>query len=366
MSMRFTILLFTVPAVAWATQLPPDMEADRFLLQAETAIEEQDFEQAKTTMDRILELQAEHDLELPEQFSFRYAQVLERLGLYDEAMESATSYLALAGRDGEFYREALQLINAAEAAKAAAEAARIAAEAEAIAAAEAARRLPGETRTFDGMEFVWIPAGQFQMGSTSSDSEENERPVTRAGISRGFWLGKFEVTQAEWQAVMGANPSRFSTCELCPVEAVSWYDVHDFIERLNERAGANAYRLPTEAEWEYAARAGSTRERYGDLDAISWHIGNSQERTHPVGQKLPNAWGLYDVLGNVWEWVADWYGDYPGGFVTEPRGPRSGLNRIIRGGGWGASSNYQRAAARIAEDPSHRSEYQGFRLARTN
>ena len=317
-------------------------------------------------MDRILELQAEHDLELPEQFPFRYAQVLERLGLYDDAMEAATRYLTLVGREGEFYREALELLNTAEAGKADAEEAAAQAEADARAAAEAATRSAGDTRVFDGIEFVWVPAGEFQMGSTSSDSEDNERPVTRVRISRGFWLGRYEVTQAEWQAVMGTNPSRYSTCGLCPVETVSWYDVQDFIERLNGQAGKVLYRLPTEAEWEYAARAGTTGDRYGNVDAVAWHAGNSGERTHPVGEKMPNAWRLYDVLGNVWEWVEDWHGDYPGLFVTDPRGPRSGSNRIIRGGGKSSSGNYHRAPARIAEDPSHRSEYQGFRLARTN
>ena len=364
MSKRLTILLLTVPAVALAMQLPPEMEADRFLLQAESAIEEQDFERAKTTMDRILELQAEHDLELPEQFPFRYAQVLERLGLYEEAMESVTRYLATTGRDAEFYREALELLNAAEVGKADAEAAVAQAEADARAAAEAALRSAGETRVFDGIEFVWVPAGQFQMGSTSSDSDDDERPVTRVRLTRGFWLGKYEVWQAEWQTVMGTNPSRFSACGLCPVETVSWFDAQDFIERLNGQAGENLYRLPTEAEWEYAARAGTTGDRYGNMDAITWNIGNSEEHTHPVGEKLPNAWGLYDMLGNVWEWVEDWHGDYPGGFVMDPRGPRSGLNRITRGGGWGASSSYQRAPARLPENPNHRSEYQGFRLLR--
>ena len=160
-----------------------------FLLQVETAIQEQDFQGAKTTIDRILELQAEHDLELPEQFSFQYAQVLERLGLYDEAMETVTRYLTRVGRAGEFYREALALLNDAESAKATA----------IEAAAEAARRPAGETRVFDGMEFVWVPAGEFRMGSTSSEASDREQPVTQVRISRGFWLGKHEVTQAEWQ-----------------------------------------------------------------------------------------------------------------------------------------------------------------------
>ena len=327
-SMRLTILLLMVPVAAWAMQLPPEMEADRYLLQAESAIEEQDFEGAKTTMDRILELQAEYDLELPEQFFFRYAQVLEQLGLYDEAMETVTRYLTLVGRDGEFYREALELLNNAEAAKATAEA-------EAEAAAEAARRPAGETRVFDAVEFVWVPAGEFRMGSTSSEAEDDEQPVTQVRISRGFWLGKHEVTQSAWQRVMGTNPSGNAGCGQCPVEQVSWNDGQDFIRRLNGRAGENRYRLPTEAEWEYAARAGTTGDRYGVLDAIAWCVWdwNGESATQPVAQKAPNAWGLYDMLGNVSEWVADWYGNYPGGTVTDTQSSAPSSSRVFRGGG---------------------------------
>ena len=209
------------PATAPA-QLPPEIEADRFLLQVETAIQEQDFQGAKTTIDRILELQAEHDLELPEQFSFQYAQVLERLGLYDEAMETVTRYLTRVGRAGEFYREALALLNDAESARVTA----------IEAAAEAARRPARETRVFDGMEFVWVPAGEFRMGSNSPSMLAYRggpsMVVTQVRISRGFWLGKHEVTQAEWQGVMGSNPSNYERCGArCPVEDVSWNDAQD-------------------------------------------------------------------------------------------------------------------------------------------
>ena len=176
-----------------------------------------------------------------------------------------------------------------------------------------------------GMEFVWVPAGEFRMGSTSAESYDDERPLTRVRISRGFYLGKYEVTQDQWQGVMRTNISEFSGCGQCPVERVSWDDAQEFIGRLNAQAGGNRYRLPTEAEWEYAARAGTGGDRYGELDAIAWcGNDNSGSRTHPVGQKAPNAWGLYDMLGNVWEWVEDRYGGYPGGSVMDPRGPGSG------------------------------------------
>ena len=187
----------------------------------------------------------------------------------------------------------------------------------------------GETRVFDGVEFVWVPPGQFQMGSTSSESFSDERPVTQVRISRGFWMGKYEVTQAQWQAVMGSNPSHFTNCGGdCPVERVSWEDVQEFIGKLNGRSGGRPYRLPTEAEWEYAARAGTTEDRYGDLGAIAWHNSNSRDTTHPVGEKAANAWGLHDMLGNVLEWVQDWFGSYPGGSVTDPTGPGSGSYRV--------------------------------------
>ena len=194
---------------------------------------------------------------------------------------------------------------------------------------------PGDVTTGPaGMEFVWIPAGEFRMGSTSSEANSDERPVTQVRISQGFWLGKYEVTQDEWQTVMGSNPSEFAGCGNCPVEQVSWDDARQFMQRLNAREGRDVYRLPTEAEWEYAARAGTTGDRYGSVDAIAWYGPNSGGRTQPVGGKTPNAWGLHDMLGNVWEWAHDWYGDYSGGVVTDPTGPGSGSGRVYRGGGW--------------------------------
>ena len=187
----------------------------------------------------------------------------------------------------------------------------------------------GESREFDGIEFVQIPAGEFLMGSEARDYE---RPVTQVRISRGYWLGKHEVTQAEWEAVMGSNPSNFDECgPNCPVEEVSWDDVQEFIRRLNAAVGEERYRLPTEAEWEYAARAGTSEDTYAGnltdpygrdpvLEGIAWYRRNSGGRTQPVGQKAPNAWGLYDMLGNVYEWVQDWYGTIRGGPVDGSAG----------------------------------------------
>ena len=368
-----TLVVLGAASVAAAMQLPPDIQADRYLVRAERQIEQQDYAGAKESMDRILELQQEHGLEVPEEFAFRYAQISLRLELYDEAAESATKYLTLAGREGEHYREALQLLDEAEAAKVAAEAAAERERKKAEAAAEAARRwaeeLPEEARkraeaAIAGMEFVWVPAGEFQMGSTGS--EDSEQPVTQVRISRGYWLGKYEVTQGQWQALMGSNPSYYKSYGTnCPVERVSWEDVQEFIARLNALAGRDRYRLPTEAEWEYAARAGTTDERYGSLNEIAWYRNNSGGRTQLVGQKAPNAWGFYDMLGNVSEWVADWYGDYPGGSVTDPQGPGLGSLRVSRGGSWGHVAGICRAPNRNYNSPGGRSGHRGFRLLRT-
>jgi formylglycine-generating enzyme required for sulfatase activity len=203
---------------------------------------------------------------------------------------------------------------------------------------------------------VFIPPGTFRMGSPTNevDRSDYEGPQTDVTISRGFWMGKYEVTQGEYLDVMGNNPSWFQppnieTADLRrPVEQVSWFDATAYCAALTERersAGRIAtnavYRLPTEAEWEYACRAWtSTRFSYGDdpgytnLTNYAWYMDNSGGETHPVGQKLPNPWGLYDIHGNVWEWCQDWFGAYAGEIALDPQGPATGSSRVIRGGAW--------------------------------
>ncbi len=230
--------------------------------------------------------------------------------------------------------------------------------------------------------FVEIPAGVFMMGSPSSEEgrydDETQREVR---ITRPFWLKTTEVTQGEWESVMGSNPSHFSSCgKNCPVENVSWFDAIGYMNKLSEREGlercyesdgrfkglrCTGYRLPTEAEWEYAARAGTTGARYGSLDSVGWYSGNSGGRTQAVGQKTPNAWGLYDMLGNVYEWVQDWYGAYPSGAVVDPLGPYSGARRVGRGGDWDGSARGLRAAFRAYVTPGARGSSLGFRLSRS-
>ena len=206
------------------------------------------------------------------------------------------------------------------------------------------------------------------MGSTSGD--DDERPVRTVRISKSFYLGIYEVTQGQWEAVMGDNPSRFTGDPNRPVERVSWEEVQQFIDEFNAREGGTKYRLPTEAEWEYAARAGSTTaysfgDDNGQLSKYAWFGDNAGNTTHPAGQLQANAWGLYDMHGNVWEWVQDWYGKYTAEPVTDPQGPAAGSGRVIRGGGWYGVAGSCRSASRGSDAPGDRFGDLGFRLLRT-
>ncbi|GMV91596.1 MAG: hypothetical protein AMXMBFR82_13740 [Candidatus Hydrogenedentota bacterium] len=236
---------------------------------------------------------------------------------------------------------------------------------------------PGETRIFDGIEFQWCPPGSFMMGSrvdeVGRDSDETRHAVT---LSQGFWLGKYELTQAQWTAVMGSNPSFFlePTSAIRPVERVSWDDVQYFLAALNANkyAVGGPYRLPTEAEWEYACRAGSTTRFYWGEDSAeteiadyAWYLGNGDNTTHNVGEKLPNEWGLYDMAGSVDEWCQDWYAEYPSGSATDPEGPATGEYRVLRGGEWSSFPTQIRSADRRFAPPEFWYDRIGFRLLRT-
>ena len=210
-----------------------------------------------------------------------------------------------------------------------------------------------------GMKFKLIPAGTFTMGDASGEDEETPHEVT---LTKPFKMGVHEVTQAQYEQVMGVNPSRFKGADN-PVENVSWDDAVEFCRRLSElpaeKAAGNVYRLPTEAEWEYACRAGTTTKySFGDdeseLGDYAWYGVNSDQKTHPVGSKKPNAWGLYDMHGNVWEWCQDWEEDYPSGSVTDPSGATSGSFRVFRGGRWGHPAVNCRSATRGRTKPSFR------------
>jgi formylglycine-generating enzyme required for sulfatase activity len=230
-----------------------------------------------------------------------------------------------------------------------------------------------------GMDFVYIEPDTFIMGSPPDESKRGkDEKQHRVTLTKGYYMQTTEVTQGQWKAVMGSNPSRFSNCHDCPVEKVSWVDIQKFISKLNRKEGRNSYRLPTEAEWEYAARAG-TGTPFSFGDCLSTNQANF-DGNHPmpgcskgrfrkkplsVGSFPANAWGLYDMHGNVWEWCQDWYGDYPSGAVTDPKGSSSVLNRVIRGGGWRSGAGGCRSTRRGMQEPGHRGSRLGFRLARS-
>jgi formylglycine-generating enzyme required for sulfatase activity/serine/threonine protein kinase/Flp pilus assembly protein TadD len=229
-----------------------------------------------------------------------------------------------------------------------------------------------------GMKLVLLPAGEFQMGSPASDRDasSNEKPQHRVRITKPFYMGVYEVTQGEYERVMGTNPSNFKESgSSAPVETVSWYDAQEFCKKLSsrpeEQAAGRVYRLPTEAEWEYACRAGSTTKyTFGDSEAelgqYAWFAGNSERKTHPVGQKKPNAWGLYDLHGNVWEWCQEWDGSYAAGSVSDPSGPSSGSDGVVgRGGGWRFRPWDCRSSFRFRFSPEFALFYLGFRVARS-
>jgi formylglycine-generating enzyme required for sulfatase activity len=238
---------------------------------------------------------------------------------------------------------------------------------------------PKEITNSIGTKLVLVPKGTFAMGFLESDKDgykgESQHKVT---ISNDYYLGVYEVTQSEYQQVMTTNPSYFQGEKIKgdssphPVEQVSWNDAVEFCKRLSElpeeKKAGRVYRLPTEAEWEYACRAGSkTAYSFGEssqsLGDYAWFNGNGNFQTHPVGQKKPNAWGLYDMHGNVFEWCSDRLGEYPKGAVSDPAGPEEGSYRVGRGGGWRYGAAYCRSAGRNGYGPSARNDDCGFRVA---
>jgi formylglycine-generating enzyme required for sulfatase activity len=233
-----------------------------------------------------------------------------------------------------------------------------------------------------GSEFVRLPAGRFRMGSgpeePGSVAEAADETPHEVVLSHGFWIGRTEVTQEQWQEVMGSNPSQFPSCgPKCPVETVSYDDIQQFLARLERRSPGSRFRLPTEAEWEYACRAGTTtpfstgrnlttaQANYdGRYPYQGFPRGRFPGHPVPVASYPPNPWGLYDMHGNVWEWCEDWYGPYPQGQVTDPRGAVAGARRVIRGGSWYFNADSSRCALRYTHAPSDSGFSLGFRLVR--
>ena len=349
------LLLGSVFLLAGAgdAQLSPAMQMDLYAVEAERHSESGNYASALAALDRVLAVQAEHDLPLPDAFWFQYAQVARQAERYADAVEAVTRYLTTVGREGAHYREALKLLDRAQTEARMAE----------IRQKSEQRRREEVGGALATMEFVLIEAGSFAMGS--EDGGRGEQPVHQVTISPPFSLGKYEVTQGQWEAVMGRNPSQFSDCgRTCPVEQVSLWDVELFLDELNVWGDGATYRLPTEAEWEYAARAGTqTAYHFGDdaaqLGAYAWYRNNAAGTSHPIGQKQPNGWGLYDMLGNVREWTTDRYTRYPRGAQRDRR-----VFWVNRGGSWHSTARDCRAARRNGHRPDHRDDALGFRLAR--
>ena len=383
-SAAIALLVFSVTALRVGAQdLPPDIQADRFLLEAERQIGDGDFAAALEALDRIVALQAEHDLELAPVFWFRRAQVAMQTGLYDEVMGSATRYLQLAGREGEDYTAALELLNEAE---------RWLAE--------------GVFRDCAACPLmVEVPAGSFMMGSSSSERglRDSEGPRHRVTIGSPFAVGVYEVTFDEWDACLRGGGCGDVGDEgwgrgTRPVIDVTWEDAQAYARWLSRETGRR-YRLLSEAEWEYVARAGTESARYwGESADAQCRYGNGSDismaqairegrlargdssrvdpdvrcsdgfaYTAPVGSYEPNAFGLYDVLGNVWEWTEDCRNETYVGAATDGRAWRSGncSSRVLRGGSWGDAPVLLRSASRGRNRAGYRSSVVGFRVART-
>lgn len=221
--------------------------------------------------------------------------------------------------------------------------------------------------SFGDMEMVFVQGGTFTMGCTSeqgSDCDADESPSHRVTVS-DFYIGKYEVTQKQWKAVMGNNPSYHKGDNL-PVESVSWLDIQKFVKRLNAQTGKH-YRLPTEAEWEYASRGGNRSNGYkysgsNVIGNVAWYDGNSGSETHPVGSKFPNELGLYDMSGNVYEWCSDWYGSYGSSAQSNPVGAANRSNRVLRSGSWDSNERICHVSFRYSYYPSRRYRSFGFRL----
>ena len=232
-------------------------------------------------------------------------------------------------------------------------------------------------------EMVLINAGTFIMGSPEDEPEREDDETPHQVTVRAFYMGKHPVTQADYQEIMGMNPSHFKGDDL-PVEQVSWFDAVEYCNRVSQREGltpaytvkgtevewnrnADGCRLPTEAEWEYACRAGTTTPYYSgtSVDNAGWYSGNCGSQTHPVGEKQGNVWGLYDMHGNVLEWCWDWYGAYSGSAQSDPEGAQMGYFRVQRGGSWHNDAQYLCSADRYRNSPSAQNCYIGFRVARS-
>jgi len=346
-----------IPAVfAKDKELSPEIQADILINSATKDIDAERWKDAIQCFEKAINL----GVDLPGEFYFLYGKALFKTESYGYSLSSLTNYLTLVGQDGKYYEEAITLIVDAENKQK--EKIRRTSESK-------QQQTDAAKETEDGM--VFVKGGCFDMGDIFDTGTSDEKPVHTVCVG-DFYLGKTEVTQKQWEDIVGHNPSKFQ-CGDCPVERVSWNNVQDFIKKLNEKTGMN-YRLPTEAEWEYAARSGGWKEQWvgtnngEEIGEYAWYGFTARGRTHAVAGKKPNRNGIYDMMGNVWEWCSDWYDRqyYEVSPSKDPQGPSEGLSRVLRGGGWRSKDKGLRTTDRDDFIPTSKKFSDiGFRLARS-
>ena len=348
-----------IPAVfAKDQELSSEVQVDVLMKAAKIDLEAERWIGAVESFEKATKI----GVKLPGEFHFLYGKALFKTGSYERALSSLTNYLTLAGRDEEFYEKAVTLVVIAENKQK--EKLRLRAE---------LKHQQAETATQTEYSMVLIRGGCFDMGDIFDTGADDEKPVHTVCVG-DFYLGQAELTQKQWKDIVGDNPSKFK-CDDCPVERVSWNDVQDFIKKLNEKTGMH-YRLPTEAEWEYAARSGGEKEQWAGtnnnemIGEYAWYSSTAGGRTHAVAGKTPNRIGLYDMMGNVWEWCSDIYDSeyYEHSPSKDPWARRhiEGSSRVIRGGGWRSNAKNLRTSDRNKFTPiSNKFSDIGFRLART-
>ena len=359
-ALMMTAHIAVMPVVfAQEEELPAEIQVDLLINAAKKDNQAGRWKDAVRGLEKALKL----GVKLPGEFHFHYGKALFKTGNYDESLSSLTSYLTLTGREGVYYEEAVTLVvNAKDEQE----------EAKLRSLESKQQRAEAADETEDDM--VYIKGGCFDMGNIFGDEEAEggEKPVHTVCVG-DFYLAKTEVTQKQWVDIIGHNPSKFKSGDR-PVERVSWNSVQDFIKKLNKATGMN-YRLPTEAEWEYAARNGGGKEKWAgtdkesELDEYAWYYNNSARAgTHTVAGKEPNGLGLYDMMGNVWEWCSDWYDRdyYENSPAKNPEGPSEGSTRVLRGGGWKSKPDHIRTVNRNDFVPTSKKFANiGFRLARS-
>ncbi len=364
-ALRCILLVISVILVAQFSDIPTifseehglsiEIQVDILMKAANKDMEAKRWKEAAMRLEKVREL----GVNLPEEFHFLYGKALFETGNYELSLSNIVNYLTLVGQDGTFYEEAITLLVDAENGQK--EKMRQESELK-------HQQIEAVSEIEDNM--VLIKGGCFEMGDVFNTGAVDEKPVHTVCIS-DFYLGKTEVTQRQWEEIVGENPSKFKGNDR-PVERVSWTDVQDFIKKLNKKTGIH-HRLPTEAEWEYAARSGGAKEEWAgtnnesEIGEYAWFGTNSSETgTHDVAEKRPNGIGLYDMMGNVWEWCSDWYDSdyYTESPEKDPKGPLEGTNRVIRGGGWKSKPDHLRTVNRNDFVPTSRKFTNiGFRLA---